>query len=116
MNETNQTSKAISYTYKSNLNAKTGSCSEASSSEEEDIGMRKGRKKWFENTNKKLNGSSSEEEENKSPKCGRKGNVETVNEKTKESNSEEEDIGIRKCRRKIRIDKINEEVKGWTYH
>ena len=41
-----------SYTYKSNLNAKTGSCSEASSSEEEDIGMSKvSRKSDFENTN-----------------------------------------------------------------
>ena len=45
MNETNQKSRARSYTYKSNLNAKTVSCSEASSSEEEDIGMRKGRRK-----------------------------------------------------------------------
>ena len=59
VNETNQKSRARSYTYKSDLNAKTGSCSEASSSEEEDIGMRKGRRKSdFENTNKKLNGSS----------------------------------------------------------
>ena len=66
MNETNQTSQARSYTYKSNLNAKTGSCSEASSSEEEDIGMLKGRRK---------------------SDCGRKGNVETVNEETKEKNS-----------------------------
>ena len=34
------------------LMQKTGSCSEASSSEEEDIGMRKGRRKSdFENTN-----------------------------------------------------------------
>ena len=114
MNETNQTSQARSYTNKSNLNAKTGSCSEASSSEEEDIGMRKGRRKSdLENKNKELNGSSSEEEEIKSPKCVRKGNVETVNEETKESNSEEEEIGICECRRKIRIDKINEEVKGW---
>ena len=76
--------------------AKTGSCSEASSSDEEDIGMRKGKRKSdFENTNKELNRSSNEEEEINSPKCGRKGNVETVNEETKESNSEEEEIGIR---------------------
>ena len=61
VNETNQTSRARSYTYKSNLNSKTGSCSEASSSEEEDSGMRKGRRKSdFENTNKELNGSISE--------------------------------------------------------
>ena len=56
------------------MNAKTGSCSEASSSEEEDIGIRKGRRKSdFKNTNKELNGVSSEEEEIKPPKCGRKG-------------------------------------------
>ena len=110
-----KTSRAKSYTFKSNLNAKTGSCSEASSSEEEDIGICKGsRKRDFDNTNKELNGSSIEEDEIKSPKCGRKGNVETVNEETKKSNSEEEEIGIRKCRRKIRIGKINEKVKGWT--
>ena len=42
MNETNQTSRERSYTYKSNLNAKTGSFSEASSSEEEYIGMLNG--------------------------------------------------------------------------
>ena len=73
------------------MNAKTGSCIEASSSEEEDIGMRKGRRKSdFDNTNKEWNGSIIEEEEIKSPKCGRKGNVETKNEETKESNSEEE--------------------------
>ena len=73
------------------MNAKTGSCSEASSSEEEDIGMINGmRKNNFENTNKELNGKRIEQEEIKSPKCGRKGNIETVNEETKESNSEEE--------------------------
>ena len=55
VNKTNQTSRAISYTYKSNLNAKTGSCSEASSSEEEYIGMRKGRRKSdFDNTVEKF--------------------------------------------------------------
>ena len=42
--------------------------------------MRKGRRKrYFQNTNKELNGKIIEEEEIKSPKCGRKGNVETVN-------------------------------------
>ena len=70
------------------MNAKTGSCSEASSSEEEDIGMRKDRRKSdFENTNEELNGKIIEEEEIKSLKCGRKVNVETVNEETKEKNS-----------------------------
>ena len=97
------------------MNAKTGSCSEASSGEEEDIGMRKSRRKSdFENTSKELNGSSIEEGDIKSPKCGRKGHVETKNEESKESNSEEEEIGIRNCRRERRIDKINKEVKGWT--
>ena len=61
------------------MNAKTGSCSEASSSEEEYIGMRKGRRKSdCENTNKKLNGKNIEEEEIKSPKCAKKGDVENV--------------------------------------
>ena len=84
------------------MNAKTCSFSEASSSEEEDVGMRKGRRKSdFENTNEELNGSSSEDEKIKSPKCGRKGNVETVNEEKKDINSEEEEIGIRNCRIKI---------------
>ena len=77
MDETNQTSRSRSYTYKSNFNAKTGSCSKASSSEEEDIGMRKGRRKSdFDNTNEESNGKSIEEEEIKSPKCGRKVEVE----------------------------------------
>ena len=47
VDETNQTSRERSYSYKSNLNAKTGSCSEASSSEEEDVGMRKSRRKRY---------------------------------------------------------------------
>ena len=75
------------------MNEKKGSCSEATSSKEENIGICKGRRKIsFENTNKELNGSSIEEKGIKSPKCGRKGNVETVNDETKEINSEEEDI------------------------
>ena len=61
MNETNQTILARSYAYKSNFNDRTGSCSEAIRSEEEDIGMSKGRRKSdFENKNEELNGSSSE--------------------------------------------------------
>ena len=63
------------------MNEKTGSCSEARSSEEKDIVMRKGRREGdFDNTIKELNGSSSDDKDIKSPKCGRKGNVETVNE------------------------------------
>ena len=110
-----KTSRAKSYSYKRNFNAKKGSCSEASSSEEEDVGMRKSRRKSdFENTSEESNGKIIEEEEIKSPKCGRKGDIENVNEETKESNSEEKEIEIRKCRRKSRIDKINKEVKVWT--
>ena len=91
MDETIQKSRARNYSYKASLNAKTGSCSESSSSEEEDVGMCKSRRKSdFENTSEESNGKSIEEEEIKSPKCGRKGNVENVNEEKKESNSEEE--------------------------
>ena len=55
MNLKNKPSRARSYTYKSNLNKKTGSCSEGNSSEVEDIGMRKGRKKSnVDNTNKEV--------------------------------------------------------------
>ena len=71
MDATNQTGRAISYSYKSNLNAKIGSFSEASSSEEEYVGMRKSRRKGdFEDKKKESNGKSIEEEEIKSPKCG----------------------------------------------
>ena len=115
MDETNKTSQAKSYSYKSNLNAKKGACSDASSSEEEDVGILKSRRKGdFEHTDEESNGKSSEEEEIKLPKCGRKGDVKILNEETKKSIGEEEGIGIRKCRRKSRIDTINEEVKGWT--
>ena len=45
------------------MNAKTGSCIEASSSEEEDDVIRKSRRKSdFENTNEYSNGKSIEEE------------------------------------------------------
>ena len=84
VDKTNQTSQARTYSYKYNLNAKTGSCSESISSEEEDFGMRKSRRKSdFENTNEESNGKSIEEEEIKSPKSDRKGDVENVNEETK---------------------------------
>ena len=73
MDETNQTSRARSYSYKSNLNAKTGSCIESSSSEEEDVGMRKNRRKSdFDNTNEESNGKTIEEEEIKLPRYGKK--------------------------------------------
>ena len=73
------------------MNAKTGSCSEAISSEEEDVGMSKNRRKgYFVNKKEESNGKNIEEEEIKSPKCGGKGDVENVNEETKERNSEEE--------------------------
>ena len=43
--ETKKISRANSDSYKSNFNAKTGVCCEASISEEEDVGMRKNRRK-----------------------------------------------------------------------
>ena len=62
VNKTAQTSRAKSSTYNSNFNADTPRRSEASSSEEEDIGMRKGsRKSNVENTNEDVKGKSSEE-------------------------------------------------------
>ena len=83
------------------MNARTGACSEASSSEEEDVGMSKSRRKSdFEHTNEQLKGKIIEEEEIKLPKCGRKGDIKILNEETKESISEEGEIGIRKFRRK----------------
>ena len=101
VDETNKTSQAKSYSYKSNSNAKKDACSDASRSEKEDVGMLKSRRKgYFEHTNKESNGKISEEEEIKLPKCGIKGDVKHLNEETKESISEEEDIGICKCRRK----------------
>ena len=52
MDETNRTSQENSDSYKTNLNAKKGACNEARSSEEEDVGMRDGKRKGnFEPTN-----------------------------------------------------------------
>ena len=66
MNKTTQISRATSNTYNSNSNADTPLCSEASSSEEEDIGMRKGSgKSNFVNTNEEVKGEISEKEDNK---------------------------------------------------
>ena len=84
VNNTTRTSQATSDTSNSNINVDIKQCSEASSSEEEDI------------------------------KCSRKSHVETVNEEMKVSSSEEEDIGIRKCRRRSRVEMMKKEVKGWT--
>ena len=56
---------------------KKGACNESSSSEEEDVGISKSRRKGdFEHTNEESNGKSSEEEEIKLPKCGKKGDAE----------------------------------------
>ena len=64
----------------------TSRWSEASSTEEEYIGMRKGRRKNnVDNKNKEVKGKVSEEEEIKIPKCIRKSHVETVNDKRRES-------------------------------
>ena len=69
-------------TPKKKSNAKKGACNEASSSEEEDVGMRDSRRKGdFEHSNEELNGKSSDEEENQLPKCDRKGDAENLNEK-----------------------------------
>ena len=46
MNKKTRTSRATSNTYSSNFNADTPQWSEASSSEEEDIGMRKGKRNF----------------------------------------------------------------------
>ena len=90
MNKTILKSRATSNTYNSNFNGDTPLWSEASSSEEEVIGMRKvKRKSNIENTNKDVKGKISEEGDIKIPKCSRKNHVETVKEETKESSSEE---------------------------
>ena len=110
MNKTIET-QATSNTSNSNFNAEIPQCGEASSSEKEDIGMRKGRRKSnVENTNEEVKGKISEEEEIKIPKCSRKSHVEAVNEKMKGSSSEDEDIGIIKFRRRDRVYIMNKEV------
>ena len=114
MNKTTRTSRAESNTYNSNFNADTPLWSEASISEDKDIGMRKGRRKSnVDNTNEEMKGRSSEEEEIKISKCNRKSYVETINEETKERSSEEKEIGIRQCRIRSRVDNMNEELKRW---
>ena len=90
VNNTNRTSQTTSNTYTLYFNADTPLWSEENSSEEEDIVMRKGRRKSnVENKNEELKGESSEEGYIKIPECNRKGHVETVNEETKENSSEE---------------------------
>ena len=82
MDETNRTSQANSDSYKTYLNAKKGACNEASSSEEEHVGMRISMIKGdFEHSNEESNGNSSDEEENQLPMCGRNGDAENLNEK-----------------------------------
>ena len=61
---------------------KKGACIEASSSEEEHVGMRDSRRKGdFEHSHKESNGNSSDEEENQLPNCVRKCDAENLNEK-----------------------------------
>ena len=101
MNKTTQTSQATSNTSNSYFNADIPQCIEASSSEEEEIGILNGRiKSNVKNTNDEVKIKSSEEEEIKIPNCSIKSHVETINEEMKEISIEEEDIGIRKCRRR----------------
>ena len=59
-------------------------CNEASSSEEEHVGMRDSmRKGYFKHSNEESNGNSSDEEENQLPMFGRKYDAENLNEKGK---------------------------------
>ena len=76
MNKTTRASRATSNTSNSNFNANIPQWSEARSSEDEEIGMRK---------------------------CMKKRNVEIINDEVKGISSEVEDIKIRKCRRNIHI-------------
>ena len=85
MEETNRTSQANSESYKIDLNAIFFAWNEASSSEEEHVGMRDSMWKGdFEHSNEESNGNSSDEEENQLPMCGRKGDAENLNEKEKQ--------------------------------
>ena len=89
--------------------------SEAISSEEEDVGMRKYRRKNnVEIKNEEVKGKSSKSEEIKILKCSRKSHVENINEEMKGRSSKEEEIGILKCRGRSRVEIMNEELKGWT--
>ena len=84
MNKTTLTSQATGDTSNSNFGAKIPQWSEASSSEEGDVGMRK---------------------------CKRKGNVEIKNGKVKGSSGEVEEIKIRKCKSKSHVFIINDKIK-----
>ena len=88
MNKTTGKSRATSNTSNSNFNADISKWSEAISSEEENIGIHKGRRQInVENTEEEVKGKSSEKEEIKISKCSRKSHVETVNEEMKGSSS-----------------------------
>ena len=63
--KTNRTSQENIHSYKTDLNAKKVACNEASSSEEEHVGMRDSMRKGdFEHSNKESNRNSSDEEDN----------------------------------------------------
>ena len=84
MNKKTQKSRATSNTSYSNFITGIPQWSEASSSEEEEIGMRKCRiESNVYNTNEELKRKSSVEEEIKIHKCSRKSHIETVNEEMK---------------------------------
>ena len=86
MDYTNRTRQANSDSYKTDLNAKKCACNEASSSEEEHVGMRDSmRKDDFEHSNEESNGNSSDEEENQLLMCGRKVGAENLKEKRKKT-------------------------------
>ena len=61
-----------------------------------------------------MKGSSSEEEEIKIRKCIRKSYVDIINEEMKGISSEEEEVVIHKCRIRSRVDIMNNKVKLWT--
>ena len=100
MNKKTRTSRAKINTYNTNINIVIPQWSEARSSEEEYIGMRKcKRKSNVEIKNEEVKRKIGKEEDMKIIKYSRKSHVETLNGEMKGSSSEEEDIGICKCRR-----------------
>ena len=118
MNGNPQTSRSTGYTFNSNFNANIPQWSYAIIIEEEDIGMRKcKRKRNVDITNEEVKGSISELEEIKIRKCSRKSHVDIINEEMEGSSSEEEYIGMRKCRREINsdiINKLKEAIFNWN--
>ena len=109
VNKTTWATQSTSNTSNSNFNANIPQWREAISIEEEDIGIRKCRRKINVGIiNEEVKGSSSELKDIKICKCSRKIHVDIKNEEMKGNSSEEEEIGIIRCRRRNRVDIINE--------